>query len=694
MNVTRFPEKNIFERSKTVYFTALSLKNTSMINKILALSGSIVFALSTTVLLKAQTQNEQNLSKIDVPKYLISKDLRAVDSLPQKKVYKAPVASLQTQGFDVLYELSKVYKLHLNAVDAQLVGDLVAADDNIQEAVISLQSLLLNNPELEQNKRYQQAYRTVMTEYQHLYQTEDQQDEVSEVFEIRNEIFFLEDENVDPEFSFPTKTPTNFQVPLIRNGYVNNHLKYLAVKRPEVMEKWLQRSEVYFPMMLQIFKEEKAPEELVHLAMIESGLVPVARSHAKAVGMWQFIYSTGAMYGLEVNYWVDERQDPEKATRAAARHLRDLYNIWGDWHLALANYNVSPGRIKRSIRASNGVKDYWVIYPYLPRETRGYVPSFIATTMIATNPEDFGFKSRYGLTPYAYDLFNVEGSISLKILAECAGVSTDSLQRLNPELLRMATPPGKYAYPLKIPKGSKERFEMAYKDIPREELKSVGIHIVSKNESLGKIAGKYGVTIRDLYEYNQGLTTVIHPGQKITIPVPDVESVQFSSNMPSGAPVKVSSGSSNSSSRSQYPPPPNSTKLVYKVKTGDTIGHIAEWYGTQAWKIRSWNNTNNMIRVGQKLVVYVPSSQLNRFKDIETMSFAQKQASLYRSNSSSNTVAVANSDELHEYKVQANDNLYEIARAHNTTVGEIQKINGLRGSRIYVGQKLYIRKGN
>ena len=162
--------------------------------------------------------------------------------------------------------------------------------------------------------------------------------------------------------------------------------------------------------------------------------------------------SYARVYGIEINWWVDERRDPEKATRAAARHLKDLYNVWGDWHLAMANYNISPRGLNRAINRAGGVKDYWAAYPYLPRETRGYVPGFIATTMINLSPEEFGFQTNYGKDPYSYETVEVDGLMSLEILAEAMGVSTETLKGYNPELLRWATPPGtKYA--LKVPVG-------------------------------------------------------------------------------------------------------------------------------------------------------------------------------------------------------------------------------------------------
>ena len=349
------------------------------------------------------------------------------------------------------------------------------------------------------------------------------------------------------------------------------------------METWRERAEIYRPMMDKIFAEEGVPPELVYLAYIESGLNPTARSWASAVGMWQFIQATGRVYGLEVNWWVDERRDPEKATRAAARHLKDLHNIWGDWHLAIANYNISPRGLNRAIRRAGGTKDYWVAYPYLPRETRGYVPGFIATTLINMNPEEFGLKTM-AKNP-SYDMVEVDGLMPLDILASSIGISTDELKGYNPELLRWATPPGN-KYTLKIPAGKKQDFLVAYKDLPKESSnQSITMHTVRSGESIGLIARKYGTTVSGIFASNENLSTTIFPGQVLAVPLPAGSSAQLSSNRPSNQRNGVTTSKARNTTVVNIPA--NSTPITYKVKTGDTIGHIAEWFDVRAWQIRT-----------------------------------------------------------------------------------------------------------
>ncbi|NCP84840.1 MAG: LysM peptidoglycan-binding domain-containing protein, partial [Bacteroidetes bacterium] len=513
-----------------------------------------------------------------------------------------------------------------------------------------------------------------------------------EIFAIQKDLFSDDQLDLDADnFSIPKslKNEKKFAVQLPQNKYVNSQLAYLWMKKPEIMDTWLQRKERYFPMMEKIFEEEKVPKELMHLAMIESGLNPMARSKAAAVGMWQFIKATGAAYGLEVNYWVDDRRDPVKSTRAAARHLSDLYKIWGDWHLALANYNVSPRRMKYAVRNSGGVKDYWVIYPYLPRETRGYVPIFIATVMIATNPEEFGFKAKYGTQePYQYETVDVIGSYDLKLLAQTAGISEEELREFNPALLRWATPPGKFAYPLRLPIGAKETFLANFKDLPVSAKKEhIFVHNVKKGETLGRIARKYGVTVRDLYESNDRLGKVIRIGQEIMVPIPAGKSGNVSDDLP-----VQRNRTYVSSTKSYRNRPANSTKIVYIVRKGDTVGEIAEWFKTRASNIRSWNGTSNTIRVGQKLSVYVPNNRASLYVDINSMSNKEKNE-LGRSKSTSNVnLATVDSDGYVTYTVQSNDNLYDIANNFGISISELKRLNKLRKNTIFPGQVLKIKE--
>ncbi|GAB5408053.1 MAG: hypothetical protein BalsKO_04180 [Balneolaceae bacterium] len=392
---------------------------------------------------------------------------------------------------DIISRISDIYRLYVLALDAQVDQDAIQTETYINDAVAASQDLLDDYPEIRSDRRFAELSRAVVGEYRNFYGITDSEDEPQgEIFVIQED--FLEDETLlSDDFEFPRDAEIGkTAVPLLQNSQVNRHLVYYTLRRPEVMETWRERAEVYKPMMDEIFEEEGLPPELVYLSFIESGINPTARSWAAAVGMWQFIAATGRVYGLEINWWVDERRDPEKSTRAAARHLKDLHNIWGDWHLAMANYNISPRGLNRAIRRAGGVKDYWAAYPYLPRETRGYVPGFIATTMINLSPEEFGFKKKYGREPYSYDLVEVDGLMPLEEMAKIIGISTDELKEYNPELLRWATPPGN-KYPLKIPKGKKAEFLASYDDIPKESVsQSITMHTVRSGESIGLIRQK------------------------------------------------------------------------------------------------------------------------------------------------------------------------------------------------------------
>ena len=597
--------------------------------------------------------------------------------------------------------IADIYDLHNKSLRAQLEDDLVVAEDYLTEALEKLQTLMDDMPEVLGNRKFTELYRTVLAEYQDFYGIDEPlNNEYGEIFSIREEMFNKDDEwFAEEHFSLPDEFEIDEnKVPLIRNDQVNNHIAYLTVRRPEVMQNWLERSAYYFPMMKEIFEEEGVPQELVHLAMVESGLRPTVRSHASAVGIWQFIYATGSHYGLERDWWIDERRDPVKATRAAARHLRDLYENWGDWHMAMANYNVSTRRMMWSVRQAGGSEDYWDIFPYLPRETRGYVPGFIAATIIAQNHEDFGFEldPESLPEPYAYEVAEVEGSIDLSILAEAAGITTQKLRDYNPELLRWATPAGSDPYPLKLPKGTKEKFVENYNEISDDDRQdNMVVHTVSSGESLGSIANRYGTSVRDIHQVNENLSNVIQPGQEIAVPVRESSASGIQSDRPSGARQAQSRQQSStqqaSSSRSSSQPD-NTSAVQYTVRQGDTVGHIAEWFNTQAWRIRSWNNIGNVIRPGQTLTIYVPEQSASQYSQIDDMSFEQKQEMLRSGGVESIAMETSegSSEEYATYTVRANDNLSNIANRHNTTVQELMNINGLNSSRIYVGQTLQV----
>lgn len=644
----------------------------------------------------ALAQQNQTIKDADLPPVLLPYSNPLTDTRDEPGIVLEPVMNGEAEK-EIMRRISNAYKRHVLAIDAQIQGDLVQAESYINEAFGAIQSLMDDFPEIQTNRRFTELYRSVMAEHSEFYGiTEMRSETEGDIFAIREELFSEQDDWIAEGYSLPDNLTINqTNVPLIQNQHVNRHLMYYTLRRPDVMERWLERSETYFPMMREIFEEEGVPLELIHLSMIESGLVPTARSWAAAVGLWQFIRATGAVYGLEVNWWVDERRDPLKSTRAAARHLRDLHDVWGDWHLALANYNLSPRGLRRAINAAGGVEDYWVAYPYLPRETRGYVPGYIAATMIAMNPEEFGFQRQYGGEPYAFDVVHVDGLMPLENLAEAAGITTQELRALNPELLRWATPPGD-SYPLKLPVGVQDEFMAAYNEIPKENrAQEVAMHTVSRGETLGFIAQRYGTSVRALYESNENLSSVIHPGQRIVVPVAAGPAEQIASDRPSNQPTQTAS---RTQQQRQVQAPANTTSITYTVKSGDTIGHIAEWYDVRAWQLRQWNGISNTIRVGQRLTVHVPNNRADFYRQVNDLSFAQKQELQRRQRAGEDIYALrfdgssSGSDGTVTYTVRRNDTLIGIARNHGVSVSDIQNENNLSGSRIYAGQRLRITR--
>ena len=642
-------------------------------------------------------ENDIELKKIDISPVLLSYPNPLTESDEELNLEAAHNEAVEVDP-EFLRRISDVYKIHVLSIDAQVQGDLVEAENYINESFAAIQALMDDYPEIQDNRRFAELYRSVLAEHSEFYGIDEVRSETEgDIFEIREELFSEKDDWIAEGYSLPENLTFNkTEVPLIQNQHVNRHLMYYTLRRPEVMERWLERSAYYFPMMREIFKDEGVPEELIHLSMIESGLVPTARSWASAVGMWQFIRATGRFYGLEVNWWIDERKDPIKATRAAAQHLRDLYEVWDDWHLALANYNLSPRGLRRGIRAAGGVEDYWAAYPYLPRETRGYVPGYIAATMIAMNPEEFGFEKPYTNQEYLYDfeVVEVDGLMPLEELAKAASIPLDDLKALNPELLRWATPPGD-AYPLKIPAGIQEEFLAAYQEIPKENrAQEVTMHTVSRGESLGYIANRYGTSVGALYASNENLNSTIYPGQRIMVPVAGGSPNPISADRPSNS-SSVASGSS-SSSRSRAQAPPNTSSVTYTVKSGDTIGHIAEWHDVRAWQIRSWNGIGNTIRVGQRLTIHVQSNRGSYYNQIDGMTFAQKQELERRQRAGEDIFALragsSGDGEVINYTVRRNDTLTAIAQRHGVSISAIQKENNMSGTRIYAGQTLKIRR--
>ncbi len=434
-------------------------------------------------------------------------------------------------------------------------------------------------------------------------------------------------------------------IPLVMNKKVEQYISFFTNKGRKQFEIWLQRYAEYGELIHEILSECELPEELVFLAMIESGLNPKAYSRASAVGLWQFIYSTGKNYGLKRTWYVDERRDPVKSTHAACAYLKDLYKEFDNWYLAMVAYNSGSGRVHRAVRLHQ-TNDFWQMHS-LPRETRNYMPYYLATAIIGSDPEKYGFKT-IKKSPLEYDEVILEKSADLTVLARAAGIKLKTLQKYNPELRQSATPDVP-SYVLKLPKEKKEIFLANYNALPEDErFAPVFVtHRIRKGESLWTISKKYGISIHDLASRNKIRNRhKIRIGQKLVIPV--------RGSSYSGAATNTAGS--------------NHKQVIHKVRKGDTLGHIAERYRTRSSKIRRWNGIKygQYIHPGQKLIIWV------------------KDKSQY-------TPPKTSPAELKKlvYKVRKGDTLSQIAERNGTFVGQIRKWNGLKKREyIYPGQKL------
>lgn len=283
---------------------------------------------------------------------------------------------------------------------------------------------------------------------------------------------------------------------------------------------WLSRSGKYLDLMKEILREKNVPENIVFLSLIESGFNPNAYSVAQAAGPWQFIASTAKRYGLKINWWKDERRDPVKSTGAAASYLKDLYKMFGSWNLAMAAYNAGEGRIQKAMKRSNA-ENYWELLDtsHIKNETKEYVPRFIAASLIANNPQDFGFDEIEYHEPLSFDEVVLDSPLDLSVAAECAGTTVEEIKRLNPELRRWCTPPDVASYTLKIPVGTKERFSEALVSISEDERFTIERYTVKKGETFSRIANKTGVPVSVILSLNSMEKIMpLKPGRVVYLP--------------------------------------------------------------------------------------------------------------------------------------------------------------------------------
>ncbi len=362
----------------------------------------------------------------------------------------------------------------------------------------------------------------------------------------------------------------------------------------------LGRGGRYLPRIREVFASEGLPQDLAYVALVESAFKTGALSRAKAKGLWQFIPATGRRFGLQQDWWVDERSNPEKATRAAAEYLRVLHDLFRDWNLALAAYNAGEGRVMRAIDR-HGTANFWTLarLSALARETRNYVPMIHAAIVVAKAPQQYGIDIARE-PEVRFDTVDVQGAVDLRLVAECAGSPLGDLQQLNPELRRLATPAAR-SYSVKVPAGTQASTQECLESTPAEKRVAFRTHVVGRGQSFSSLARQYGTSAREIAEAN-GLSTRrrLARGTQLIIPVR-----MSSSQRVARAAGRGSAGEAAGRPLASASPLDGGQKIRYRVRAGDTLYGIASRFHTTVDKLRQWNRgVSSRITPGQPLTLY------------------------------------------------------------------------------------------
>lgn len=475
-----------------------------------------------------------------------------------------------------------------------------------------------------------------------------------------------EDEETEPVVIRPNAPPLP-EVPLAMNTQVAGQVNFFMNKGRNVMLRWMERAAYVFPRLRPILAEEGVPDDVLYLAMIESGLNPRAYSYAHAAGVWQFIPSTGRLYGLTVNSIYDERLHVEASTRAACRYLRKLHEQFGDWYLAFAAYNCGEMRVDREIRRSHS-RDYWKL-KRLPRQTRGYVPAYLAARAICENPTRYGFPPLPHEVPFECERVDVKGPYRLEHIAQAAGADPVVVAELNPEYKRGVTPSGT-AVTVRLPRRPDSAFDARLAAMPKTVVKPTQTHRVRSGETLSSIARRYGTTVAAIKaqpENRRLKANQLRIGQSVVIPVPGAEAApeQTATTLSSAA-----AGTSEIKAEVRAAEPPPEHEIVYTVHRGETIGKIGRELGVSVAEICRQNGIENpnVIQPGRKLRIRVGSAPSG---------LAQ--------------TGTGDVSKARTHTVQPGDTVWSIAQTYGQNVRNILSWNRLTTrSKIYPGQELIV----
>jgi membrane-bound lytic murein transglycosylase D len=553
--------------------------------------------------------------------------------------------------------------------DFGAVGDFLSLRDSLAEY---LESIAMNNPSIRSEPEFEQILKSlgaldslgIVKAYARPRPSE--MDSLALVIQQWPEYDSAQAEMSDFSFS-----DTLF--PIIENDRIDFWLRYFTGPGKERFGRYLYRLELHRPTVDPILAEIGVPAELICVALIESGFNLKARSRARAVGPWQFVSGTARIYGLRVNWWYDERRDIVAATYAAANYLKDLYSIWHSWPLALASYNCGEYRVARAV-ARHKTTNFWKLR--LPKQTERYFPKFLATLYILRDPEKYGFTIPK-VQPITFDDVEIKDATDLKVIARSADTTVDVLRDLNPALRRWSTPP-KMEIQVKVPAGTGKVCSEKLAAIPPSERITWRKHVIRKGQTLSVIAARYGTSISALKQLN-GIRNAhrIREGKSLIVPLKGPFTETASTKPQYKTKRRNLSKAAMDKYAKKYAPPANHKRVVYRVKSRDTLGEIAEVFHTSARKIRRWNNLayRSYIYPGQKLVIYVPDS-------------------FNVSKLSTESAKPTTKDYVKQtYVVKRGDTMYSISRRFKVNVSDLLAWNSRTSrSKIYPGQKLEVWK--
>ena len=575
---------------------------------------------------------------------------------------------------DLISQAEKEFKA---GQDNYQSGHLVAAKQNFDKAF----NLLLESPyDVRSEDRLRREFDRIVDSTSSLEMVgveqgdgfAEQKSEPAPIDEA-NDITFPVDPNVKAKAEAEIKA-TRSDLPLMLTDPVVSFLNYFSKNGKTTVERGLIRSGRYEAMIRRVLKEEGVPQDLIYLAQAESGFHELALSRAGARGMWQFISSRASGYGLRRNWWEDERLDPEKSTRAAAHHLHDLYQQFGDWYLAMAAYNSGPGTIQHAVKRT-GYADFWELYKrdVLPRETRNYVPIIVAVTILAKNRAQYGLDHLVPEPPMSYDTVKINYPVDLRLVAECVDVPVATLQDLNPSLLRTATPKGAapgsgedFMFDLHLPVGASDKYQAAIAAIPENMRIWWRYHRVAAGETLASLARTFRTPADSIAEANNLPEGDLQPDTKLIIPI---------------AAGKLVAGETGD----VY----SKNAVRYRTRRGDTVISVAQNFGVPPEKVRSWNRIHgNSLRAGRTLRVYLPLTAGRE----QAWSGGSRHSHRHSRGGKAQSVAQAGKKGRVIHRVRPGETLSSIASEYHTTVSALKRNNGRESARLRSGDTLVVQR--